>query len=339
MSHNFKSILIVGGSGFVGSILTDKLLDEGYNIVSYDIEIYGHNYSKNALKNKNFRFVKGDIRDQKLFKTATKSVDAVIFLACISNDPSYDHNLKLSHSINFECFENCVRAAKESGIKRFIFASSSSIYGPSDATDVTEDHPINPITKYSQDKYYCEKILLDFNCQDFQPVIVRPATLFGISNRVRFDLVVNILTVNGVLEKNIVVHGGKQLRPNLHVKDMVDFYSCILKSSHELVGGSAFNIGLENHRVSDLANMVKNTIADKLAFHPKIKTISINDTRSYQINSEKAFKQLGFKPKRSIYEGIETMIDYLVKSNLNSVTDTLKYSNVNQIKNFNFPAI
>ena len=227
---------------------------------------------------------------------------------------------------------------QESGIKRFIFASSSSIYGPSDAPQVTEEHPINPITNYSRDKYFCEKILFEYNHQDFHPVIVRPATLFGISNRIRFDLVVNILTVNGVLEKKIVVHGGKQLRPNLHVKDMVDFYSCLLKSPDDLVGGNAFNIGLENHTVSNLANMVQDTIADKLSFHPEIKTISINDTRSYQINSEKAFKLLGFRPKRSISDGIKTMIDYLVKSNLNSVTDTLKYSNVNQIKDFKFPA-
>ena len=337
MNSSFKKVLVVGGSGFVGSLLINKLLSERYNVISYDLEVFGQNYSQSALLNKNFAFVKADIRNQSLFSMAVQSVDAVIYLACISNDPSYDYNVELSHSINFKCFESCVKAAKNAGVKRFIFASSSSVYGPSDEeADVTEDHPVNPITSYSRDKHYCEKIMLNYHCKDFEAVIVRPATLFGISNRIRFDLVVNILTANGVLNKEIIVHGGKQLRPNLHVQDMVDFYSCILNSSPSLVGGQAFNIGLENHTVLNLAALVRKAIANQLLFDPEIQTIPINDTRSYKINSDKAFIKLGFKPKLTITDGIESMIDYIRKSKLSSVEDTLNYSNLELVKRFQF---
>ena len=178
-------------------------------------------------KNKNLKIIKGDIRDLEKLKSSSKNHDTFLHLACISNDASFQLDEKLSKSINLDCFKPMVLAAKSNGIKRFIYASTSSVYGVSDKKNVTEDHPLVPLTLYNDFKGQCEPMLLDNTSNDFEGVIFRPATVCGYAPRQRLDVSVNILTNFAVNKKKIQVFGGDQLRPNLHIQDycdVVNFY-------------------------------------------------------------------------------------------------------------------
>ena len=176
-----------------------------------------------------WKSVKGDVRDQQAVQSALRGCDAVIHLACISNDPSVELDPQLSHSINYESFGPLVRLSKGAGVRRFIFASSGSVYGISDSPDVTEEHALVPVSLYNKYKALCEPVLLEQQSAGFVPVVVRPATICGYSPRQRLDLTVNILTNHAVNADRITVFGGTQMRPNLHIQDMVDLYALLLE--------------------------------------------------------------------------------------------------------------
>src|SRR5205823_2983025 len=202
----------------------------------------------------------GDLRDQELLRRILPGCDAVIHLACISNDPSFELNPELGKSINFDAFAPLVRLSKESGVKRFIYASSSSVYGVSDNPDVDEEHPLRPLTDYSKFKALCEPILLEQGGRDFTTVVVRPATLCGYSPRQRLDLTVNILTNHAVNSGKITVFGGEQQRPNLHIDDMVDLYALVLRLPADAIAGKVFNVGYQNHTVAEIARRVRDVL-------------------------------------------------------------------------------
>ena len=217
----FKNIFITGGGGYCGSRLVPYLLSKNYFVTVYDTFYFGE---KTVLKNnKNLNIVNGDIRDTKKLQNACLNHEVFIHLACISNDASFELDEKLSKEINFNCFEPMVIAAKKSNIKRFIYASTSSVYGVSKERDVKEDHPFFPITSYNKFKGMCESLLLKHTSKNFEGVIFRPATVCGFSPRQRFDLSVNILTAHAILKNVITVFGGDQLRPNLHIRDYCEF--------------------------------------------------------------------------------------------------------------------
>jgi len=244
-----KKIFITGGAGYVGSELTKHLLNIGYQVTVYDLFIYG-----NTLENNNnLNLVKGDIRDQDLLKQHLKGHDALIHLACISNDPSFELNPKLGKEINLDAFEPLVDLSKNAGIKKFFYASSSSVYGIKSEKNVNETMSLEPLTDYSKFKAECEKILLDYKSDDFITTIIRPATVCGYSSRQRLDLVVNILTNLAYHKKEISVFGGDQLRPNIHIKDMVRSYSFLLDQDEKKINGEIFNIGYENKSINQLA--------------------------------------------------------------------------------------
>jgi len=180
---------------------------------------------------------RGDIRDQDLLRRTIRGSDAVIHLACIANDPSFELNPALSRSINYDAFQPLVRISRESGVRRFVYASTCSVYGVSEADNVTEDHPLVPITDYNKYKGLCEPILLDYESPDFTPVIIRPATVCGYSPRQRLDLTVNILTNHAFHNRRITVFGGVQHRPNIHIADVVDLYTSLLEMDARLIGG------------------------------------------------------------------------------------------------------
>jgi len=193
--------------------------------------------------------VEGDIRDTAKYAQAVQGCDAVIHMACISNDPSFELDATLSRSINYDCFEPLVVASKNAGVRRFIYVSSSSVYGVSDSPEVTEDHPLVPLTDYNKYKGLCEPILLRYQSPEFTTVIVRPATVCGYSPRMRFDLTVNILTNHAVNRRVITVFGGAQKRPNIHIEDVTDLYVKMLEYPTELVAGDIFQCRLrESHR-------------------------------------------------------------------------------------------
>src|SRR5215510_8020431 len=241
MERLFSKVLVTGGAGYCGARLVPQLLDRGYKVTVYDIMFFGNSFL--PRDNPNLQIIDGDVRDSAKFAARVAGHDAVVHLACISNDASFELDEELSTTINLNAFEPMVVAAKKAGVKRFVYASSSSVYGVSDKPDVTEDHPLVPLTLYNKYKGMCEPLLKKHTDTGFTGVIFRPATVCGYSPRIRLDLSVNILTNHAVNAGVITVFGGVQMRPNLHIEDMVDAYVLMLQAPHEKIHGETFNIG------------------------------------------------------------------------------------------------
>ena len=290
--------------------------------------MYGDNVFNNKSK---VNLIKGDIRDQKLLKKILPDHNAVIHLACISNDPSFELNPLLGKSINLDAFEPLIKISKESGISRFIYASSSSVYGIKEDMNVTENVKLEPITDYSKFKAQCEEVCLKYSSKDFITTIIRPATVCGFSKRQRFDLVVNILTNLGINTGQITVFGGKQLRPNIHINDMIDAYLNVLEQEEKKVNSKIYNVGYENQPVIELANLVKKNIEKKV----EIILTETNDNRSYHISSDKIKNELGFINKYTIEDAIIGIKNAFKR---NEYIDSLKndiYFNVKMMKKIN----
>ncbi len=319
-------VFITGGAGYVGAVLTPYLLDKGYKVKVLDLMIYGE---KVLQEHKNLKILKGDIRDLKLIERESKDCDVFIHLACISNDPSFELNPKLGKSINLDAFEPIVKIAKKNSISRFIYASSSSVYGVKKAQNVNEEMNLEPITDYSKFKVDCEKILLKYLSKDFIPIIIRPATVCGYSPRQRLDVVVNILTNLAYHKKEISVFGGDQLRPNIHIHDMVRAYISLIEADEKLVSGQIFNAGFENQTVNELALLVKKVIGDNV----KIKKIKSNDDRSYHISSKKIEKILGFKAEKTIEDAVIELKNAFVTKKLNDTLSNEFYFNIKRMNN------
>src|SRR5205085_3476945 len=260
--------------------------------------------------------------------------DAVVSLACISNDASFELDENLSTSVNLDAFEPMVLAAKRAGVKRFVYASSSSVYGMSDQPDVTEDHPLLPLTLYNKFKGMCEPLLWKHKADDFTCVTIRPATICGYSPRTRLDLSVNILTNHGVNKGVITVFGGLQMRPNLHIEDMVDAYELMLTAPHEKIHGEVFNIGFENHSIADIALMVQKIVGEEFPDKGKIEIVTTpsDDNRSYHVNSDKVFRLLGYRPKRTIEDAVRDLARAFRNHLLDDSFDNDWYYNVRTMK-------
>ena len=299
-----NEVLVTGGAGYVGSVLVPKLLAEGYRVKVLDLFIYGHESLAPVKDHPNLEQVRGDIRDRALLERVMPGCDAVIHLACISNDPSFELDPELGKSINYDSFFDLVDVSKDSGVHRFVYASSSSVYGIKDDQDVTEDLALQPLTDYSKYKALCEEVLLNKREPGFVPLILRPATVCGYSPRLRLDLIVNILTNHAVNNRQITVLGGKQMRPNIHMDDVTDLYVKSLAWPDEAIDGKVFNAGYDNHRVMDIAETTRSVVGDDVA----IVTMPTDDNRSYQISSEKIKNELGFVPQRSISDAVQDLV-------------------------------
>ncbi len=328
-----ERVLVTGGAGYVGHVLTPRLLAEGYEVVVYDTMFFG-NRIKPAP---GLTMIEADIRDTERFRAALEGVDSVLHLACISNDPSFELDEGLSTSINYDCFEPLVVAAKQAGVKRFVYCSSSSVYGVSNAPEVTEDHALVPLTLYNKYKGMCEPLLWKHQAPGFTCVTIRPATLCGYSPRCRLDLTVNILTNHAVNRGKITVFGGLQKRPNLHIEDMVDAYLLMLRAPADRIAGETFNIGYENYTVMEIAEMVKKVVEREMPNRPTIdiERTETNDNRSYHINSDKIFRVLGFRPKRSIEDAVRDLCRAFAEGKLPNSMDDESYFNVRTIKTRN----
>jgi nucleoside-diphosphate-sugar epimerase len=325
-----ERVLVTGGTGYVGHVLVPRLLAEGYEVVVYDSMLFGNKIESQG----NLTMIEADIRDTARFKAAVAGCDMVLHLACISNDPSFELDESLSTSINFDCFEPLVLAAKGAGVKRFVYCSSSSVYGVSDAPEVTEDHPLVPLTLYNKYKGMCEPLLWKHQAPGFTCVTIRPATLCGYSPRCRLDLTVNILTNHAVNRGKITVFGGDQKRPNLHIDDMVDAYLLMMRAPAEKIAGETFNIGYQNHTVMEIARMVKTVVEREMPGNAPItiERTDSNDNRSYHINSDKIARVLGFRPKRSIEDAVRDLCRAFAAGKLPDSLDDPGYFNVRTIK-------
>lgn len=328
----YKNVLVTGGAGYCGSLLTPQLLNAGYNVTVYDIMYFGDDHL--PKDNPDLKIIDGDIRDTSKLSKALEGIDAVISLACISNDASFELDENLSTSINLDAFEPMVIAAKEAGVKRFVYASSSSVYGVSEQPDVTEDHPLVPLTLYNKYKGMCEPLLKKHTDENFVGVIFRPATVCGYAPRQRLDLSVNILTNHAITNKKIKVFGGSQLRPNLHVQDYCDLCQLLLEAPADKVANETFNCGYQNMSIMDIAKMVKNVVEEEFPDHKGLEIVTepTDDIRSYHINSDKIKRVLGFEPKHSIEEAVRDLCKAFKEGKLPDSMDDDKYYNVRRLK-------
>ena len=324
-----KNILVIGGAGFVGSELVPKLLDQKYNVKVLDLFIFGDNLPSEK-KYPNLKKIRGDIRELKIIDEALSEIDTVIHLACVANDPSFELDEKLSEQINYHSFPPIVKLAKEKGVKRFIFASSAAVYGIKKEEIVTENLSLKPITGYAKCKALCEERLLKEKEKNFEVIILRPATVCGYSPRLRLDVIVNIFTNQAYNNKLINVFGGKQVRPNIHISDMIDAYIECLKFKKDTINGQIFNVGSENYPILDIANEVKKEIKDT-----DIDFIESDDIRSYKINSDKITEKLNFVPKKNISDAIRDLVEAFEKRLIINPLDNSNYYNLKKFKEIN----
>ena len=325
-NSEFKRIYVTGGAGYLGSKLVPKLLEEGYHISVLDLMIYGREV---LHKHKNLKIFKGDIRNQKLLNETITEVDTLIHLACISNDPSFELNPKLGKSINLDAFEPLVKIAKAKGVKKFIYASSSSVYGIKNEKNVVEDMKLNPLTDYSRFKADCEKILLKYKSDNFITTVIRSATLCGYAPRQRLDVIVNLFVNHGYHNKKINIFGGKQLRPNIHIDDIVKFYSLLINADKKIINGEIFNVGGKNHSVQEIAEIVQKELGSGV----KLNKVHSDDNRSYHISSEKVKKVLNFEVKFNIAKAIKDLQQVFQKKILINPLENEFYFNIKRMKN------
>lgn len=323
-----KKILITGGAGYVGSALTPYLLSKGYKVTVIDLMMYGEDVLK---KSDNLKIVKGDIRDIKLLEKEIPNHDVVIHLACISNDPSFEIKPKLGKSINLDAFTPLVEISKKNSISRFIYASTSSVYGIKNEKDVHEEMNLEPLTDYSKYKAECEGILNKHMNENFIPTTIRPATVCGFAPRQRFDVIVNILTNLAYHNREISVFGGGQLRPNIHIKDMVKAYEVLIEAPKSKIKGQIFNAGQENKTVLEIAETVRKIVGKDVT----LKKTPTNDNRSYHISSKKIKEILNFNFNFTISNAVEDLIVAFKNKLFTNPLSNEKYSNIktmNKIK-------
>ena len=321
-------VYVTGGGGYVGAVLVPKLLQAGYAVKVLDLFIYGEEALAAVAEHPNLTLVRGDLRDRALLEKTLPGCDAVIHLACISNDPSFELDPGLGTSINYDAFEPLVQAARDSGVPRFIYASSSSVYGIKEDENVTEDLPLEPLTDYSRFKALCEEILARYQSPEFTTVTIRPATVCGYSRRLRLDLTVNILTNHAVNRGKITVFGGVQRRPNIHIEDITDLYVDLLSRPAEQIAGQVWNAGYENHKVSEIAQIVRQVVGEQV----EIVTEPTDDLRSYHISSAKIERDLGFVPRHTIEDAVRGLVEAFAAGLIPDPMTDIHYYNIKMMQ-------
>ena len=326
------SVLVIGGGGYVGSLLVKNLIEKKIKVFVVDLFMYGKPeiVFSGFQKSEFLEIIKGDIRDIDLMKNLIARVDNVIHLACISNDPSFELNPNLGKSINYDSFYPLIKTCKNR-INKFIYASSSSVYGIKDEKSVTEDLSLEPLTDYSKFKALCEDILLNESGNHFCSTILRPATVCGYSQRTRLDVIVNILTNNGYNKRKIMINGGKQKRPNIHIQDMVNAYLNVIDQPNEIIKNQIFNVGFENYTLDEIGALVKKSLGEDIFVEHR----ETDDERSYHISSKKISRVLGFKPLFSIEQAINDLREAFDKKLLRDSFDDPKYFNIKMMQKIN----
>jgi len=297
-----KKVLIVGGAGYLGSVLCRKLMDKNYRVRVFDSLAYGDDGIKELYKNKKFEFFKGDIRNISEVMKACEGIDAVIHLAAIVGDPACAVDPKKTLEINYLATKNIAETCKYFQINRFIFASTCSVYGAGSSSEkkLTEESPLNPVSLYAETKIECENSILSAIDENFSPVILRMATLYGYSPNMRFDLAVNIMTGHAVFDKKITVFGGDQWRPWLHVDDAAQGFINCLNSPLDKIRGGIFNVLSENYKIIEVAKII-NSVCPKAVLKISEK---ITDKRDYNVSFDKISRELNYRPTIRLERGV-----------------------------------
>lgn len=324
MARRSWNVMVTGGAGYVGSALVPALLAAGHKVTVLDLYLYGEEVFDGVRPSASLREIKGDIRDPKAVADALTGCDCVIHLACISNDPSYDLDPHLGRSINHDAFLPLVRAAKAAGVQRFIYASSSSVYGVKDEPEVTEELSLEPLTDYSKFKALCEQELLAERAPGFTVCTIRPSTVCGYAPRQRLDVVVNIFTNQAYHNGKIRVTGGPQKRPNIHVDDMCRVYLHLLEQPDAKIDGKIWNAGDTNYPISDLAEIVRGVVGA----HVEIETLPTNDPRSYHVSGKKIRDEIGFELKFTIEDAVRGLVEAFKAGKLADPMNNPRYFNI-----------
>lgn len=302
-------VLVTGGAGYIGNILVEKLLDRGYKVRVLDLMLFGDNALEGLKDNENLQILRGDIRHIKDLTYAIKNVNTVIHLAGIVGDPACSVNEQATQSVNVEATKAIMEICKYHNVERIIFASSCSVYGASKLPWVNEGSILNPVSLYAKSRIDSEQIILNsanyFNRDRITPVILRFATVFGWSRRMRFDIVVNLFTAKAIIDKEITIYGGDQYRPFVHVQDVADACVMAFEADKDLVDRQIFNVGDNNlnFRISEVGETVAKIIPDTKIKYREYK----EDNRTYRVSFDKINYVLGWRARWSLEEGVKEM--------------------------------
>lgn len=324
---SIEDILVIGGAGYVGSVLVGKLLKKGYKVTVMDALVYGDDGLRRYYEHRNFDVVKGDLRDIETIIRSLRYADAVIHLGGLVGDPACAVDERLTTEINLASTRLIAEAARGFGIQRFVFASSCSVYGASDEI-LNERSALGPVSHYAKTKKDSEKILLDLEDLDFAPIILRFGTFYGISPRARFDLVVNLLAARAVREKAITIIGGEQWRPFIHVEDGADAIVRCLEAPVHAVKGEIFNVGSDrnNFTIKQLGELVQELIPDAVVTYEPAAASEPN----YRVSFSKIRRYLDFEPIRTVADGI-VEIKSAIENGLIPQYQNAVYSNHKQL--------
>lgn len=319
-------VLITGGAGYIGSVLSRKLIENGFKIRVIDNLRYGGHSLLGILNSKNFQFMKGNIIDDEDLKEAIKNVDVIIHLAALVGEPICSKFPVEAKQVNLDATKKIIDLAKKNRTKLFILASTCSNYGTINKDEfATEENILNPISLYAKTKVESEKYLINAINEGFPGVIMRFSTVFGISPRMRFDLTVNHFTKDAFKDKKLLVYGGDTWRPYIHIRDLTEAVIKILLAERSIINGEILNIGANhlNYQKKEIAKLVKKNFKDvKLKFINK----NSNDPRDYRVSFNKIYKTINFKPNISIENGIREIKDILEKGIINNFDSSLYYN-------------
>jgi nucleoside-diphosphate-sugar epimerase len=320
-------VLVVGGAGYIGSLLVERLLDKGHRVRVLDCLLYGDEPLRPFKNHSDFELIVGDCRNIQDMVKALRGVESVVHLAAIVGDPACNQDHDTALETNYAATRMLIEIAKGHGVGRFVFASSCSVYGATEL-EVDENSAVQPISLYGQTKVDSEQALLEARSDTFHPTVLRYATVFGLSYRPRFDLVVNLLTAKAQQEGVITIYNGQQWRPFIHVRDLVEATVRVPEAPVRLVSGEIFNVGDTrlNHTLTDVADVIRDAFPNVRVDH-----VDNSDRRNYRVNFDKLLSRTGFRARYTLRDGVEELRKAFDEGLITDYTD-LRYHNQRYLK-------